>query len=405
AYVGEVLARRLAMFRVAEPVFPSAAYRHEQPFFLFSPAFAPVACAYVAEVVMVECRDALERHVYRHLEPRFGADDGALKAVLDEARPQIWKILAERLTKLAGHHRNAEAKLDAARAGGGDGPEFAEVEVPVTHPRVFRVLGVEFVLGNRTTTRKMKVRVKASTELDRDEMRALDLITRLGDMAADEGVELPDSCDFLFLRSLLEFDARKYGQTQKELVALAGHEETTRAYLFERLKAVEEHYSNTLADVMVLMLFAAGAECRFGFKEMLDVCLGTAKSMDAVATQRPFLVAEIGRRPRELAFQLREALRRRYDENTVAAATRQLLEVWEAMPRSRFERDLDAALTVFSAFPVAFAGDPDEPALSEIGHILHRALAGKSPEPRATIDAVVAAYAPLAQRLREAVRG
>lgn len=407
-YVADVLDRRLRLFQAAEPRFPSATYRQGREFFLFDPAFAGVLRRFFTDVVMEQCRDSLQRRLYREIHPEILNDDRALAEFLAEKRPETWKVLLERLTKLGAHHRTAEAKLvgaEAKLAAGdtNDTADFAEVDVPVTRPRTFQVLGVSFTLGQRTTTRRMRVRIKASTEPNADEMAALTLITRLRNMAADAGLELPAGCDFLFLRTLLEFDARKYSALRKELLALADHPETSRKFLLDRLKQVDETFANTLSDALVLMLFAQSGDGNFGFKEMYDECMGSVAAHDAVQIMRPFLLGEIGQRPRDLAFQVRDVLKRGYDEATLTQAVRILLDVWQVMSRNRFRNELDAALTVFASFPVAFAGDADEPAFSHIGNLLHRALTAETIETDQIVEAVNAIYAPVIQRIRNQV--
>lgn len=404
AYVGGVLERRLAIFAAPETRFPSVAYCHEQPFFLLTPTFSAVARRFMAEVVMALCRDPMERHVFRHIPANVHSDARALEAILTEKRPELWKILVERLGKLSAHHRNAEAKVEAARVADGKAPEFQVVEVPVSRPRVFRALGVAFRLGSRTRLERMRVRVRPSTELDAHEMQALDLIARFRDMAAQAGLDLPAACDFSFLRTLLEFDAKKYAQAVKEFTALAGHKETSRQYLLERLRFIDETYANTLSDALVILLFYAAGDDTFDFKTIYDICIGTALDDSARASKRPFLQAEIARRPRELAFQVREVLRRRYDEDTLRAAVKALLDSWQTMARSRFGDDMEAALTVFAAFPIAFAGDHDEQVFTGIGHTLHRALTAREPHFGETLEAVVEAYHPVAAKLRAEAR-
>lgn len=403
-FVADVLERRLRIFQVHSARFPTASFRHEQPFFLFDRRFARVTRRFVIEVLLPQCRPALQRRIYAQITPRQLVDAEHLKAFLAERRPEAWKILIERLTKWSGHHRAAEAKLAAAEAMGDDaGPEFAEVEVPVSIPRVFTVLGVTFALGQKASTRRMRVRVRATTEPTADELEALTHITRLRNIAAEQGLELPPACDFLFLRTLLEFDAKKYATAVKEFLALASHAETSRQYLFERLKFLDETYANTLSDALILMMFHEAAP--FGFKELYDICIGTALDKQAMANKRPFLQDEVGRRPRELAFQVREVLRRRYDEATLDEAVRMLLTVAATMAKNRFGHELQAAQGVFAAFPVAFAGDADEPVFSHIGHLLHRALSAAEIDVDATVAAVHEVYAPLAERLRASVRG
>lgn len=398
-FVCASLERRLGIFAPPETHFPSVTYCHEQPFFLFTPVFPQVLRRFLSRVLFPLCREALERHVYRHLAA------GEPAKVLEERRPDLWKVLIERLAKLATQQRLAEGKIAAAREAGNKGPEFQVVEVPVSRPRVFRVLGVGFRLGSRTQMQRMKVRVRASTDLVAEEMQALELAARLRDMAAQAGLDLPDACDFQFLRTLLEFDARKFAQGMKELVALAGHEETSRDYVQERLAAMDEAFPNTLSDCAAIRLFHADRPQIFGFSDLYSLAMAAARDDAVRASKRPFLLDEVGRRPRELAFQVREVLRRRYDEDTLAAAVKALLEAWAVMGRARFKTEMDAALTVLQAFPISFAGDHDEQVFTAIGHHLHRALSAKDPDYRAALDEAIGLYRPLAARLRAEAMG
>jgi hypothetical protein len=400
AWVADILERRLGIFRLPPVRFPSVAYAHDRTFFLFEPAFVGIARRFLAEVLMPACREPLERHVYRAAAPAVLADSKQLHDYLTETRPAMWKILIERLGKLGAQHRQAEAKMEAARAPESDGPEFQAVEVPVSKPRVLNVLGVSFRLGRRTVTQTMKVRLRTSTELEPAEMEALTLLARFGDLAGEAGLDLPPGCDFQFLRTLLEFDAKSYAHAAREFVALAEHKETTRPYLFERLRSLDETYANYLSDALILLLFLGGGDSRFGFKELYDFCIGEARNNSALASRRPFLPAEIGRRPVELVFQVREVLKRRYDEETLDKALRALVLVWTTMSKTRFGADLDAALTVLQGFPVTFAGDLDEPVFSSIGHLLYRALTAAQPNFDETIAQIQAAYAPILARLR-----
>ena len=403
AWVADILERRLGIFRLPPSRFPSVSYTHERSFFLFEPAFAAIARRFVAEVLMPACRVALERHVYDVAEPAVLASPKKLEEFLKEKRPVMWKVLIERLSKLAAQHRQAEAKIEAARAPHSETAEdYAEVEVPVSQPRVFKVLGVPFRLGKRTVQQRMRVRVTTPTELDSYEREALELLTRFGDIAADEGMELPPGCDFQFMRILLEFDAKAFASTAREIVGLAGHKETSRGYLFQRLKALDETYANYLSDALILLIFLGGTgEQAFGFKELYDVCIGEARDNSALASRRPFLPAEINRRPTELVFQFREALKRRYDEDTLAAALRHLFAVWTVMSRTRFADGLESGLIALRTFPVAFSGDLDEPVFSAIGRIVHDELGTESPDVEAAQGKVLTAYAPILARLRK----
>jgi hypothetical protein len=320
------------------------------------------------------------------------ADENKLKAFLAERRPDLWAVIMARLGRLAADLRSAHVKL-ASGGDDGDGPEFQVVEVPVSRPRVFRVLGVAFTLGNRTDVKRMKVRVNHSSKPDNDEMLALDIITKLRDMAARAGLELPVLCDFAFLRTLLDLDATRYAKDMAELQALAAHKDTPRETVLERLNQLDTVYPAELADALVIALFLHGSDGAFGFHEFYDLTLGWSRMVP-----RPFLMAEIARRPRDLAFQIRDCLRKRTDRNGMGLSVVMLFEVWRVMDRERFRAELDAALTVFSAFPVAFAGDADEKVFTEIGSVLFQSLSTTPLDVANTIETVLKLYTPVVER-------
>jgi hypothetical protein len=373
AYLAEVLGQRLAVFQVATPDMPSVSFCHDRPFFLFAPAFAEVVKAFAGGPLLENCRVGLERRVYRHISPEVLADSQACRAFLDGKRPEVWKIISERLAKLAAGQKNGEAKLAQTMTHGG-GPGFKEVAVPETRPRLFNVLGVKFQLGSVTTMRTVRVKQRAAAELDQGEGEALGLLARLRYIAIEHGLELPPSADFQVLRTLFEFDTKRFQQAAHEFSALAAHPETSRKYLFERLAYLDQAFSSHLSDILVVMLFREHGNRGFDFDALYDICVGTAKDQSALANKRPFVLMEVARRPRDLAFQLREVLRRRMDDGAIIAATKALCGVFARMSRSRFAHELEAAEAVVAAFPLAFAGDPDEPTLTAIGHLVYEAM-------------------------------
>jgi len=91
-------------------------------------------------------------------------------------------------------------------------------------------------------------------------------------------------------------------------------------------------------------------------------------------------------------------LRARAPRNPVGLAVVMLFEVWRLMDPDRFHGELQAALTVFSAFPVAFAGDRDERVLSEIGALLFRTFSARELDAAGTIESVLRLYAPLVHK-------
>ena len=391
-HVTEVLARRLSLFRLPSTTFPSVAYVHEQDFFIFSPLFQRIAGEFMAETVIPLCRDALERRVYRTMSR---ASNTRPDMGLADKQADVWMVINERLGKLAARLNGARGKLSLPVDAGQ--PQYQEVEVPVDRPRVFRVLGVGFRMGTRTELKRVKVKVRSSKELEADEIEALNMMSEFRDKAADVGLDLPQACDFEFLLALFQVDGRRLAQTVRELMALAEHKETSRAYLLERLQSIDETFANTLSDAIALLLFHGAVGGPYGFTELYETCIGTARDSSVRAVQRPFLSAEVARRPRELAFQLREVMRKRLDEIRAATALKALFSVWNTLPRANFTRDLDAALTVFRAFPIAFAGDADEAALSAIGQQLCVVLAAERVDAETATAAVLRLYKPLAQ--------
>lgn len=388
-----LLGRRLALFAVPEPRMPSAVYDHDHPFFLFSPSFSALAQRFFSRLLGGPMRAELELEVYAMLPAEAGSDDDALRAALVQARPRVSTILITHLGHFATRHRAAQSKLDAARSGGG-AVEYQEVEVPVTLPRVIHVLGLAFTLGSRPGVKTMKLPVSGSLRPDADEMAALDLATRWSDMAVRAGLPLPDACDFTFLRALLQFDADALAAHLPPLAALAAQADGDRAALLGKLRALDSLFPPPIVEAAALVLFRSGANGAFGFQELLDFALAPSPR-----APRKLLLHEIGRRPRDLAFQIRDALRARMDRNTVGLAVVMLFEVWRLLDHNRFRGELQAALTVFSAFPVAFAGDPDERALTEIGGLLYRAFSTPELDAAGAIEAMLRLYGPLVHKL------
>ena len=379
-YMADILMRRLALLRVKPPAPPSIAYSHDAPFFLFAAPFPEILRAFVVGPLLNHCRIGLERRIYRHVEQPMLNDGEAWKAFMAEKRDEVWKVLISSLTKLAAAHKVAEAKLVTAASAQNKPPEYKMVEIPVTQPRLYSILGVQFALGESTSMKRMRVKVPPSHELEPGEQTALDLIGKLHRTASHAGLQLPPSVDFQFLRTLLDFNVRLFMQSRDELMGLAGHKETSTKFLTDRFKAVDETLSHTLADILAMMLFTQHGDARFGLTEFYGICVGSARDKTAVDQKRPFVMQEIRRRPRELALQLREALRRRLHVDVVLAAADMLIQCWTVLGKQRFNTELDAGLAVIGAFPMTFSGDPEEASFMAIGQIMREVLTSDEPQ-------------------------
>ncbi|MBY0432090.1 MAG: hypothetical protein K2Q10_12885, partial [Rhodospirillales bacterium] len=331
-------------------------------------------------------RQVLETHLYKIAKRRKLADAEARHAFLQEHRPLIWKILGEKLGKLAGLHKNAQAQLAKQAATADQPPQFKIVQIPVTVPKVYKVLGVTFHLGTEVKMRKTKVQVTQGLEPAESEAHLL--YTRFNELCRAEGVTLPDGADFQFLKCLLEFDANKFSKFHKEYKALADHPETTPRYLNERLKYLDTALNNYLSDVLSLMLFYDGC-FHFDLKMLYETCIGASLNKSAQATKRPFIQSEVRRRPLELAWQVREAMRQTLDAETIAAATRFLFMMHDMMNKARFKAELEQSISILEALPVDCADDPHAKAFAEAIVPLARHLRGQDKDAQTAINRMI----------------
>lgn len=391
-YVADILLRRLALLRVKPPSPPSIAYSHGHPFFLFTPAFPEILRAFTVGPLLEHCRIGLEHRIYRHVDLALLSDPDAWKAFMADKRDTIWKILISSLSRLAAAHKTGEAKIQAAALEGAAKTEYKLVDVPVSRPRIYTILGVQFSLGQTTGMRQMQVEVPSPHLLEPAERQALDLIALLHRTASHAGLNLPASVDFQFLRTLLGFNVRLFMQSRDELMGLAAHAETSSKFLTDRFRAVDESLSHVLADILAMMLFTQHGDARFGLTEFYGICVGAARDKSAANQKRPFVTHELKRRPRELAFQLREALRRRLHVDVVLATVDMLILCWQVMGKNRFNNELDVGLAVIGAFPMTFAGDPEEASFVAIGQMVRDVLTSEAPERSACLMQISQIY-------------
>lgn len=373
------LAQRVALFKVPPQRFPSPNYVHEQPFFLHAPSFVGAARGFLAKTLMPTWRDALAD--IHHRLPGRPAD-----VAVFEARPELWALVTGRLGKMVEQAAAADAKLAAVRAGGITGVSFQTVEVPVTRKRTLSVLGVSFSMGETTETVKRRVPVQVSNRPSPDEMMARDLEIAWHDAAADAGIDLPAAADLGLLLDLLSFDAERLAQDLPGLLSLVGDPETATDAVLDGIEAASAGHPPLIADALAITLFAHGSQGAFGYEELVRLAARWP------ATEHPFLAPEVARRPRDLAFQIRDALRRRLDRNNMGMTVVMLFEVWKVLSGTAHKAALDQALTVFSAFPIAFAGDASEAVFSDIGAAIAKGLSAPEADTAGTVEEVMRLY-------------
>lgn len=390
-----ILDRRLSLFAVPESGSPSPLYNHEHPFFVLAPQFRELLHRFFTRFMAGPARAELELEVFALLPATASASTDTLRTALIEARPKVWSVLINQLGNLANLQRNAHAKLNAAEGGPPMPAEYREVKVKVEIPRVIHVLGLSFTVGTKPGLKTKKVAVKGSHALSPDEAEAMDWATRLNDMAGRTGVLLPEACDVTVLRALLQFDAEALSQMLPELREMAARQDDSSHPVIERLLELDAIFPPAIIEALAVVLFHYGARGSFGFEDLLHFAMAPSPRLP-----RRLLMHEIGRRPRELAFQIRDSLRARMARNPLGITVIMLSEVWRLMDDDRFKAEKQAALTVFSAFPVAFAGDPDEGVMNDIGAILLKAFSAPEIEPGAVVENILKPYTPVYERSR-----
>ncbi|KIL97930.1 hypothetical protein CCC_00991 [Paramagnetospirillum magnetotacticum MS-1] len=391
--MGEALDKRLALMRVPLPAIPSVAWCLDQPFFLFVPQFAAIAKAFITGPILRRCRDGLEKRVLSRVDYEILTKPDRQAAFWGDVRELVLKAVDESLTKLATHLKTAEAKQAAIARTGNEGKEgFKLVNKAVTKPRNYNILGVEFALGQVTTTEQVKVKVPPPYKLEPNEIEAQELMGKFRTGAAHAGVKLPDSADFQFLRTLLNFNTRLFIQSRDELIGLAAHEDTTAGFLSERLRAADKSFTNYLTDVLVMMMFTRCGDTSFRLAQFHAVCVGSARDKSAMVAMRPFIPAELARRPHELAVQVREALRRRLHLDAVLGSVERLLDCYKVMGRNLFGHELEEARAVIAAFPMVFAADGEVAAYSTIAKLILATISGEQPDRSICLMRVGQAY-------------
>jgi hypothetical protein len=379
--LGSALDRRLALFAVPPQRFPSPTYTHEQPFFLAAAGFGALARDFLGEVVLPQCRDGMRALLAHH-----GGCDAA--TALSRLRAEVWALVVATLGTAAELADSGRAKREAAHSGAPAPAEYQLVEVPVSRKKTFSVLGVNFTMGTSVemTTRKVKVAGTGPAKPNAEEIRALDLAGKWHDMAAAAGLDLPDAAGPGVLQALLSFDAERLAGDLPGLMALAGDADAEHEAVLDGIDAAATGHPAVVADAIAVTLFVHGVDGGFGFEEL--VRLGDRWG----AAGHPLLMREIQRRPRDLAFQLRDALRQRIDRNNLGLAVVMLCEVWRVLAGGPHAHALEMAGTVFTAFPIAFAGDPDEAVFSELGAALAKGFSAPVLDAAAIIEAAMRLY-------------
>jgi len=386
------LIKKLDCFNLPAPAIPCAAYYHERPFFLFDRKFHEVFAHFITEILLPLCRPVLDRLVYKELNRHLADPPEVLNLMILKKREEIEKAVIQRLAALASLQNKAEEIIGKAEQSDAQGPSWKTIEIPQSRPRSLSILGIKFSIGTETVTRKITIRADGGRDLTSDEMEALTLFTQFRDMAASEGIDLPPGCDFQFLRFLMEFDQAKFARSYRTLCDLASHSLTSNDFLISHVKQEERAMPGTMADVLLLALFNVASDRGYGVADLHRFCVEASREAAELLRKRPFLRWEVARRPYELAFQVREIMRKRMPVNDLDRALRMLFAAWKTLARGFFQEEMEIGLGVIAAFPIVFAGEPAEALYTKIAERLNETLSSPAPDFESALTAVTAYY-------------
>ncbi|RVU34170.1 hypothetical protein EOI86_23965 [Hwanghaeella grinnelliae] len=122
--------------------------------------------------------------------------------------------------------------------------------------------------------------------------------------ARDAGYFLPYTLTFENLAQIYTLDRKLILQGVNELGNAVLQGENAN-YVLRQIERLNQTHDIIHFDVAVLSAFHFGTEKqRLSYKQMHDTCLGAAKTREGMIDMRPLLVAELARRPHQLARRL-----------------------------------------------------------------------------------------------------
>lgn len=377
-------AQKLKVFRGAGRPMPTAFYSDSQPFFAFCEDFAPVLRAALDEDIVPRLRYRLIKEVYKPCPVEaVTRDEAKHKAFFAEKNKIIWPELLGLLDRLQGCWASAAGKMEKRRElqeGIEKGPEYKMVEIPVEVPKVYSVFGVSFTFGHETKMKKVRARVRSSIDLEDEEQFAWDVLQAMHVRAHESGLHLPEMLDFKFLRSLLEMDERKFRRSYEEMRNLVRDPETSKTYLFQRLRFLDEAYANTLSDIVLIMLFRDEGDDAFPFSLLYNICIGAAANTSALKRRRPFVQEVVRERPLELARQIGRLMTENASAHDFAVAVRLYSEAVTILSKARFQAEIDASVKYLWSFGAFDEGARPEAFNRITGALATGVMKGTAPE-------------------------
>ncbi len=170
----------------------------------------------------------------------------------------------------------------------------------------------------------------------------------------EDGYFLPRNVDYALLAQLFMLDRTLVSKGLTELGHAVAHGEEGENYVSRQVERLNASHDLMHFDLTILSAFQTGAEEeRLSFKQMHDTCIGAATSREVMSRVRPLLVAELSRRPHQLARQL---LRDASDPDVTDDTFQQRLETfmrWAGtLNNIRFEQEIYGCVSQLWGKPV-----------------------------------------------------
>jgi hypothetical protein len=141
----------------------------------------------------------------------------------------------------------------------------------------------------------------------------------------------------------------------------------------------------------LLKLFFSNPERGFRIEQLYGLCLMESEKIGIYGDVYPFIRTELTRRPKELAIQFREAVKKRQSVNTVEACLNLLLSLRTTL-HAEFDGCFEEAAAILTGFNLVLSRDPSVEMLAKLGKLAAEALPAKTQARNDAVKKVIRLY-------------
>lgn len=166
------------------------------------------------------------------------------------------------------------------------------------------------------------------------------------------GYFLPRAVDYDMLATVFSLNTDIVARSMRELGhAVTGAEDT--AYVTRQIERLNTDLDQVHFDLSLLSAFMLGEDKeRLSFKQMHDTCLGAASTREGIGQAHPLVVAELSRRPHQMARQLAEDLAAPEVSDQVFQQRLETFMRWiECLSELRFDQEIYGCVSQFWGKP------------------------------------------------------